>query len=82
MNSLALTSRVAILVLALLGPLLAERSARPIALLSLMSDAYYVAITVLVEWPLPRYRLPAVPFLVLSAAAAVAGLAARVRGGK
>src|SRR5205823_1499121 len=69
---------LALLLLAAASPLLAAPRARGLALLSLGSAAYFVLIPALAEVPLPRYRLPAVPFLALAAGAGLAGLLGRV----
>jgi len=69
------TSTWPALLLALLSPILCRGRARILALTGFLSVAYYVVITSLVELPLPRYRLPAVPFLAIGCGLSVGALA-------
>jgi len=73
------TSSAPVLLLALLSPLLVAGRARVLALTALVSVAYFVVLTSLVELPVARYRLPTVPFLAIACGLGVGGLAQRAR---
>jgi 4-amino-4-deoxy-L-arabinose transferase-like glycosyltransferase len=73
------TSAPSFLMFAAVAPLLARGRARRLALLAVASVGYVVVLTSLVELPVFRYRLPAVPFMVLACAAAATGLVAHLR---
>ena len=80
------TSSWAVLVLATLGGLLQllRRVPRALAVACLASAAYFVGVAAMLELPLPRYRLPGIPFLAMACGLGVAGLLgvfARFRGG-
>lgn len=76
-NALALPTRLGVLALALLAPLVARGRARALALLAIATAAYFIAIAIVVEIPVRRYRLPAMPFLVAAAAISLDALGAR-----
>ncbi|MCA8924832.1 MAG: hypothetical protein KDD82_23675, partial [Planctomycetes bacterium] len=67
------------LLLAAVAPLLVGGRARVLALAALASAAYFVTITALVELPLPRYRLPGIPFLAIACGLSVSGVCERAR---
>ncbi|MEZ6186588.1 MAG: hypothetical protein R3F62_16455 [Planctomycetota bacterium] len=71
------TSTWPVLLLGLLSPLLAYGRGRVLALTCLASIAYFVVITSLIEWPVPRYRIPAIPFFAAACALSVGGLVRR-----
>jgi len=78
------TSSWAVLLLAVLGLLHVRRAPRALAVACLASAAYFVGVAAMLELPLPRYRLPGIPFLAMSCGLGVAGLlggVARLRGG-
>ncbi|MEZ6188478.1 MAG: hypothetical protein R3F62_26190 [Planctomycetota bacterium] len=66
------------LLLALLSPLLARGPGRALALAACASAAYFLVIPALIEVPLPRYRLPAIPFFAMGCGASVSFLDARL----
>lgn len=68
-----------VLALAALSPLLASGRPRRLAILCLATAAYLIAIPALFEEGLPRYRMPAVPFLAMAAGLAVGGSWSRLR---
>jgi hypothetical protein len=68
------TSRVAVLALVALAPLLARGRSRWLALLALGSILYFVAVIALIACPAARFRLPFVPFIILGLASALAGV--------
>lgn len=74
---LTLTQTWPVLLLGALSPWLAGGRARRLALLSVATAAYLVAIPALFEEGLPRYRMPAVPFLALAAGLGAAGIVDR-----
>jgi len=78
------TSWWPVLLLAACAPLLARGRGRVLALLAVGSVAYFVVVTSLVELPVPRYRLPTIPFLAIACALGLGALlrlvAARSRG--
>jgi hypothetical protein len=78
LESVALPTRVVVLALAALAPLLAAGRARRLALFAVTAIVYFVAITALFELPVPRYRLPVVPFVLVAAALSLDGIAARI----
>lgn len=80
LDPLAVTHTWPLLLLAACAPCLARGGARRLALLAICSAGYLVLIPALVEQPLPRYRLPAVPYLALAAALGLAGLHERLQG--
>jgi hypothetical protein len=79
-DALAPTSRVAIIMLALVAPLHARGAARRLALVSIASIAYFLVLAAAVEGALPRFRLPCEPFLAIAAGVEIATLAATIRG--
>lgn len=79
LGSVALTSRLPVLVLALLAPLVARERARRLALLALLSTGYFFVVPSLVEGDVLRYRLLGTSFLAMGAVIAVHALASRAR---
>jgi hypothetical protein len=77
-NDLALPTRVVVLLLAALAPLLARKEARRLALFALGAVLYFIGISSVTELTVFRYRLPAVPFVVVGAALALDGLSAKI----
>lgn len=73
LDALAVTHRWPVLLLALLAPVLCRGPARRLAVLALATAGYLIAIPALVEFPLPRYRVPAIPFLALAAGLGLVG---------
>lgn len=78
LDRLALTHRWPVLLLVSLAPLVTRGHARRLAVLALASVGCLIAVPALVEFPLPRYRLPAVPFLALGAGLGLAAIEERL----
>lgn len=75
LEGLALPTRLGVLALAALAPFVARGQARVLALLSAGTVLYFVGIAAVTEQPIPRYRLPAMPFVVVAAMLALAAVA-------
>lgn len=79
LQALAFTHTWPVLLLAAASPLLGLGRSRRVALLAVATAAYLLAVPALLEQPLPRYRQPAVPCILLAAALGAAGIQERWR---
>ncbi len=77
-NSLKITSRVSICILAALAPFVVTGERRRTALLVLASAAYAIVLAALVLGAMSRTRLPAMPLLGVALAMTVAGVLERL----
>jgi hypothetical protein len=78
-TAIAPTTRILVLALAAIAPLVALGRARRLAFLATASAAYFIVLPALVEAPCTRYRLPAIPFMLIAASVALVGIVERVR---
>jgi len=72
------TSNLLVLFLAVIAPLVVRGRARILAVTAFLSVGYFVLVTSLVELPVPRYRLPAAPFIAIACGLSVGSLVRRL----
>ncbi|MEZ6186587.1 MAG: glycosyltransferase family 39 protein [Planctomycetota bacterium] len=78
LHSFQPTSSWVVLLLAAFSPFLVQGRARVLALTALISTAYFLVLTALLEVPITRYRLPTVPFFAMASGLSVGWLEALI----